>query len=209
MKKELAILIAGIFVVSSLIAVAVKPENTGFEEVNGGYLNTHARVYHEWIDYPIVWLNAKWSKDFDWEDFLVPDPDEEDGDLGAWLLVNLEAYLDEEEELLEWPDGEVPEEALWKIIVTFKVMRVGNDPEMWEAYEDEDAIMVFPDFFYNNGGTADYDDDDVPMYIMFQAHLKIYEWDDGLGDWVLYDDYDFIGMPPYGLGQPLFVTVET
>jgi hypothetical protein len=209
MKKELAILLASVFIISSLVVLAQKPD-PGFVYGPNNNVNLRSRVFHDWLEPDYVWTTAKWSKDFEWEGFMDPDPDKDDDtDVGAWLLVNLEAYLDEEEDPLPWPDGEVPEEALWKVIVTFKVMRVGNDLTTWLLYEDEGAIMVFDDYYDNDLPGPYTFGQDVPCYIMFQAHLKIYEWDDGLGDWVLYDDYNFIGMPPYGLGQPLFVTVET
>lgn len=190
MKKELAILIAGIFVVSSLIVLA-DSEGKGFNPFG---VNSHARVYHGWLPYaePYIWNTVKWSKDWTWDGWQ--DPDWEATDIGAWAISNLEYYFDESWAWLTWDGSDAPVGAEYKFVLTYKVMMVGDDLTAWEAYQSAGAEAIYG-YYYVSG---------CPMFIKFQQNLKKYYWDDGLGDWVLFDDDDYIGMEPYGVGQPLF-----
>jgi hypothetical protein len=204
--KKIAILILSICL---LVAFASTPvmaagKGTGFDPSG---LNVQARVFNGWMGdlnelaglgdgegTGNAWMILKWSKDWTWGSPSWLPPDDATA-VGAWVTVHQTEYWDESRQIAEWVDkNSIPEDAVYRLEVFQKVMKVGNNLDAWEAYEDGGAMDL---------GWGNYEPSGVPKYVLFQMTWSLYE-QVSPGVWVLVETYPGPSTSPKGLGHPLW-----
>jgi hypothetical protein len=202
--KKIAILILSICLLVAFAATpAMAANGTGFDQ-NG--VNLKARVFNGWLGdlnrlagdgdegTENTWMILKWSKDWAWGDTNWLPPDDATA-VGAWLTVHQTQYLNESNQLLEWVDkNSIPNDAFYRLEVFQKAMKVSNNLDAWEAYDDGGAIDL---------GWGNYEPSGVPKYVLFQMTFTFYE-QVSPGVWVLIYTEDICTTSPKGLGHPLW-----
>jgi len=194
--RKLAILIA--ITVLLVTVVPVVANSGGFDEF--GY-NYGACLFNGWDGYcdrnieggPYPGTNdsvlvMKWSKNW------IPMADEP---VGAWCTNHFTWYSNDYEEAtwygydtrLPWTDMNTAPQAKYKIVEFLKLMKVGDDATAWDKYQAGGAY----DAGWGNYASS------VPMYVVFQDTLKVYERSWNLdGDWVLaFNSTKWPGGNPY------------
>jgi len=133
-----------------------------------------------------AWLVMKWSKNW------IPMADEP---IGAWVTNHWTWYSDDYDEgtwygfttRLAWgPDASMLPDAQYKVTEFLKIMKVGNNVEAWEAYEDGGAYSAY---------WGDYDSG-VPKYVVFQDVISVYQksWNVA-GNWIISFEYQGLQYP--------------
>lgn len=195
----------GVFAVIGSLFFAysvVTPVLAEFDEF--GY-NYNARLFNGWYGYydrvinggwvegtGDAWLLMKWSHDW------IPMEDEP---VGAWCTNHWTWYSDDYDEetwfgwfsRVTWNEETAPV-ATYMVKEVMKIMKVSDDPEAWEAYEDGGAYSA-------EWGTYD---SGVPKYVVYQDTLYIYYSDDDCSAVDPIATYDLCTTTPRGLGQPIF-----
>lgn len=199
--KSLAIAVASVFVVAGLMGGMVTAKGPADNKGNGGFdeygYNYKARLYNGWYGHydrdttggtGDAWLTMKWSRDW------TPQADEP---VGAWCTNHITWYSNDYNEdtwygwtsRVPWNEDTEPN-ADYKITEFVKIMKVSNDEDAWEEYEDGGAYGVWG-ATYDNG---------VPKYVVFQDTVTVYDTE--TGDKVAC--YNLCETAPKGLGHPIF-----
>ncbi len=199
MKK----LLIGVIVVALCLAFtapiyAAPGGGGGFDEF--GY-NYNARLFNGWYGSydkdieggPIpgtgdALLLMKWSKNWD------PMTDQP---IGAWCTNHFTWYSNDYEEgtlfgwdtRLPWTDKDSVPEAEYRVEEFAKIMKVGDNEEEWERYEEGGAYSA---------GWGTYESG-VPKYVVFQDVVEVYD-----GDENLVATFNLATTSPKGLGEPIF-----
>lgn len=191
MKKVLFPLLALVLALGlalPMAVVAAPSQTTGFDEF--GY-NYNARLFNGWYGYydrnitggwvpgtGDAWLVMKWSENW------LPMANEP---VGAWCTNHFTWYSNDYDEAtwygwstrLEWNETAGIPNAEYKVEEFLKVMKVGDDPVEWARYEAGGAY----DAAWGTYG------DGVPMYVVFQDVVSVYQKWSLVGNWVLQIDY--------------------
>jgi len=199
LKEAGVLLIAAILVSTTLfvfapMASADAPSGNGYD-ANG--FNWKARTWNGWEpgyeSYTIMTL--KWSKDWAWDMTTVTSnpytlvPNDGSTAVGAYFVANFQYYLTYENELIPWNGQTAPAGAYYKVLETYKIMKVSNDLASWDNFYAKNGDWHAWSFFWGNH---------VPKYIYIQWHVDV--WHEN----ILVYDGDYIIAHPYGLGQPLW-----
>lgn len=199
LKEAGVLLIATILVSTTLcvftpMAMADKPSGNGYD-ANG--FNWKARVWYGWLPgyESISTMTIKWSKDWQWDmttvtsDIMDLVPDDTHTAVGAYVIYNILSYLTSSYGLIPWDGMVAPAGAYYKVIETYKVMKVSDNLAAWNDYLSHPNTLGAWSFFYGDG---------VAKYIYIQWHVDRYH------EGTLVFSADYTNVPPYGLGQPLW-----
>lgn len=94
------------------------------------------------------------------------------------------------EDRVAWGPDKTAPDAQYMVTEFMKVMKVGDNAEMWAIYETGGAY---------DAGWGTYADG-VPMYVVFQDVVTVYDTETG----AMVGEYDLCTAAPHGLGQPIF-----
>ena len=183
------------------MAMAAKPDTNGFNEF--GY-NYGARLFNGWYG---QWADKSaglphWSGEtldaylvMKWSDDWKPQADEP---IGAWCTNHWTWYSGDVDEgtwygwdtRVAWTDKYNPPMVDYKVEEFMKIMKVGDNAEAWEEYEEGGAYSA---------GWGTYEST-VPKYVVFQDTITIYE-----KTWSIVGDYTWNYA---GYIHDLFITLQ-
>ena len=190
MKKIISVLTAmslllGMLASMTISVNAAKPSDKGFDEF--GY-NYGASLYNGWYGQYLSKPSGNWSGNTEdarlvmkWSKDWTPQQDEP---VGAWTTNHFTWYSNDIDEStwygwdtrVSWDDSNNEPFAKYKIVEFLKIMKVGDDQDAWDEYQQGGAYSA---------GWGSYSSG-VPKYVVFQDVITIYErsWN-VVGEWTI------------------------